>query len=108
MYKLFSTLFILAFVTLSGLPALAADTDKSPSETRQKRDLIYCADLMTHEERVAYRERMRAARTPQEKAEIRQAHQKEMRARAIERNLDPMECEPQHHRERLRQRGDKP
>jgi hypothetical protein len=59
---------------------------------------------MTHEEREAYRAGMRAARTPQERAELRQAHQEEMRARARERGMDAMECEPQ----RLRLRGGKP
>lgn len=108
MKKPYSAIFVLALTTLCSLPASAEDTKQPPSSTEQTRELIYCADLMTHEEREAYRARMRAARSPQEKAEIRKAHQEEMRARVRERGLDPMECEPLRQRERLRLRGDKP
>ena len=110
MNRLYSTIFGLALTALCSLPASAEDTKQPPSSTEQSRELIYCADLMTHEERVAYRENMRAARTPQERAAVRRAHQDEMQTRARERGLDTMECEPQRQRERLRLRlrGDKP
>ena len=104
MNRLFSAIFGMAIATLCSLPAWAADKEQVSSPASQQRELIYCADLMTHEEREAYRERMRAARTQQEKAAVRQAHQDEMRARARERGMDPIECEPQRQRERLRQR----
>jgi hypothetical protein len=93
--------------SLCSLPVLAADREQVSSPNAQQRELIYCADLMTHEEREAYRAQMRAARTPEEKAALRQAHQEAMRARARERGIDPMECEPQRVRERLRIRGGK-
>lgn len=108
MNRLYNTMFGLALAVLCSLSALATDTEQPSSSAEQQRELIYCADLMTHEEREAYRTRMRAARSPQEKAEIRKAHQEEMRARIRERGLDPMECEPLRQRERLRLRGDKP
>ena len=110
MKKPYSAIFVLVFAILCGWPASAEDTKSSTSPTAQKRELIYCADLMTHEEREAYRASMRAARTPQERATLRQVHQNEMQARARERGLDPMECEPLRQRERLRLRlhGDRP
>ncbi|HEY9051312.1 MAG TPA: hypothetical protein VIQ03_07195 [Gammaproteobacteria bacterium] len=108
MNKLFSAMLVLAFATLFNLSVTAADTEQSPSSTDQQRELIYCADLMTHEERVAYRARMHAASTPQERSKIRQTHKEEMQARARERGLNPIECVPLRQRERLRLRGDKP
>jgi hypothetical protein len=38
------------------MPAWAADKEQVASPEAQQRELIYCADLMTHEEREAYRE----------------------------------------------------
>ena len=110
MNKLFSAMFALAIAVLFSLPALATDTEQTPSSTDQKRELIYCADFMTHEERVAYRARMRAAKTPEQRAEVRMAHKEDMQTRARERGLDPIECVPLRQRERLRLRlhGDKP
>ena len=110
MEKLYNALFAMALAVLCSLPVWAADKEQVSSPDVQQRELIYCADLMTHEEREAYRESMRAARTQEEKAAVRQAHQQEMQARARERGLDPVECEPQRVRERLRlrQRGGTP
>ncbi len=71
---------------------------QTPPATEQ-RELIYCADQMTHDEREAYRAKMRAARSTEEKAAIRQAHQQEMQARAKQRGDETL-CEPL----RLRQR----
>lgn len=102
--KLYNSLIGLAFAILCSLPVWATDQEQVSSTEEPGRELIYCADLMTHEEREAYRARMRAARTQEEKAAVRQAHQQAMRARAKERGLDPIECEPQRVRERLRQR----
>lgn len=62
--------------------------------TTEPRELIYCADQMTHEEREAYRVQMRAARTREEKTALRQSHQQEMQSRARQRGLDANQCEP--------------
>lgn len=104
MKKLFRAILLLSLATLFSASASADETDKTPAPASETRELIYCADLMTHEEREAYRASMRAARTPQERAELRQAHQEMMRARARERGMDDMACEPL----RLRQHGGKP
>ena len=106
MKRLMSTLLGLFIAAAYTLPLLAADNATPAAES--KRELISCADLMTHEEREAYRASMRAARTPQEKAEIRQTHRQTMQARARERGLDALECEPLRQRERLRLRGGQP
>lgn len=59
----------------------------------EKRELIYCADLMTHEEREAYRATMQAARTVDEKAKLRADHQVAMQARAVSQGVAGS-CEP--------------
>ena len=110
MDKLLSAMFAIVVATLCSLPAWAADKEQISSSANQQRELIYCADLMTHAEREAYRAQMRAARTPEEKAAVRQAHHNAMQARLKERGIDPIECEPAHQRERirLRLRGGRP
>lgn len=65
----------------------------------EPRELIYCADQMTHEEREAYRAKIRAAHSIEGKAAVRQAHQQEMQARTKQSGKDGA-CEPP----RLRQR----
>ena len=107
MTKLYNALFAMAFAILCSLPAWAADKEPDSSSTNQQRELIYCADYMTHEEREAYRAKKRAARTPEEREAVRQAHKSEIDARLRKQGIDPLECEPQRYRERLRlrQRG---
>lgn len=110
MNKLYNALFGIVIAIFCSLPVWAADKNPVSSPDEQQRELIYCADYMTHEEREAYRAQMRAARTQQEKAAVRQAHHNAMQARLKERGIDPIECEPAHQRERirLRLRGGRP
>ena len=96
----------LAMAALWALPVRAQGSDQAPATTAEPRELIYCADLMTPAEREAYRASMRAARTPQERAAVRQTHRDQMHARARERGVDVLQCEPQ--RQRLRLRGGAP
>ena len=88
-------------ITLSvvSAPVLAQSAGEQPQAAEQ-RELIYCADLMTHEEREAYRASMRAARTHEEKAALRQAHQQEMQARARQGGGDAEQCIPLRQRQR--------
>ncbi len=74
---------------------------QNPPATIGQRELIYCADLMTHEEREAYREKMRAARTDEEKAAVRQTHRQEMQVRAKQRGAEA-QCESLRLRQRTR------
>ena len=81
-------------------PAQAQSAGEQPQGVAEQRELIYCADKMTHEEREAYRASMRAARTPAEKAALRQAHQQEMQARARQSGGDAEQCIPLRQRQR--------
>ena len=83
-------------------PAQAQGAAEQPQGVAEQRELIYCADKMTHEEREAYRARMRAARTPEEKAALRQAHRQEMQARARQSGGDAEQCLPLRQRQRVR------
>jgi hypothetical protein len=102
MNKLTAFAYGLALASLWALPAGAQDANQTPAAVAEPRELIYCADLMTPAEREAYRARMRAARTPQERAALRQAHRDQMHARARERGVDVLQCEPQRQRLWLR------
>jgi hypothetical protein len=85
--KLKPLLLLVPFLALS---ALATAQPASPPV--EPRELIYCADRMTHEERAAYRAKMRAARTLEERQAIRAAHRAEMQARAAGQQGAP--CDP--------------
>jgi len=102
MNKLNSALCGLAMTALCALPAWAQEAGEPPAAAAEPRELIYCADLMTPAEREAYRARMRTARSPQERAALRQAHRDDMQARARARGLDAIQCEPLRQRQRLR------
>ena len=55
---------------------------------------IYGAQLMTQQERLEYRDRMRAARTLQEQEQIRNQHHEQMQSRAKERGTTLPEMPP--------------
>ena len=75
---------IASALVLAGGPALAADQVRD--QTRQQ-DQIYGSQLMTEQERNQYRNRMRSAKTVQEREQIRAEHHKQMQARAKERGV---------------------
>lgn len=85
-HKLPRLLFIL-------LLALAPAVVQAASAPVEKRELIYCADLMTPAEREAYRTSLRAARTPEAQEALRVAHRQEMQARAVKQGAADG-CEP--------------
>lgn len=89
------------WLAVAGLLAMSAAQAQEPpgGDGVQARELIYCADLMSHEEREAYRASMRAARTPEEKAALRDAHRQKMQQRASQRGSE-VQCEPLQLRER--------
>lgn len=90
---------VVSCAVLAGVLCLISLAHSQTPPATGQRELIYCADQMTHEEREAYRANMRAARSAEEKAAIRQAHQQEMQGRAKQRGDEAL-CEPL----RLRQR----
>lgn len=53
----------------------------------QGSDQIYGSQLMTEQERLEYRERLRAATTAEERERIRAEHHERMQERAVERGV---------------------
>lgn len=53
----------------------------------QKEERIYGSQLMTEEERVEYRSKIRAAKTAEERKQIRKEHHELMKERAKERGV---------------------
>jgi hypothetical protein len=53
----------------------------------QDRDRIYGSQLMTQQERNEYRNRMRSAKTAEERQQIREEHHERMKVRAKERGV---------------------
>ena len=83
-----------ALAVLSG-PLFAADPvrDQTMDQT-QDQERIYGSQLMTQDERNAYRAKMRAAKTEQEREKIRNEHHKQMMARAKERGVTLPDVQP--------------
>lgn len=83
---------ILALVATGvALPILAADQTRAQDQTKaqvQIRDQdIYGSQMMTVQERNEYRNKMRAAKTAQERERIRAEHHEQMKVRAKERGM---------------------
>lgn len=83
---------ILSPIFLSGTLSQAQTTtpEKNVSKPRienQDKAPIYGSRLMTEEERIQYRDRMRAAKTAEEREQIRREHHEKMKERARERGV---------------------
>ena len=63
-------------------PALSVNAQAQPSQPA-----IYGSQLMTQQERLEYRERLRNAHTQQEREQLRLQHHREMQERARERGV---------------------
>lgn len=74
------------------LPSFAQPVSTSANPVQ--RELVYCADQMSHEEREAYRAKMQAAPTREAKDVLRAQHRREMQERARVAGLEG-QCEPQ-------------
>jgi len=69
---------------------VASATEPLPTQAQpqeQKQEQIYGSQLMTDQERVEYRARMRATKTPEEREQIRKEHHQAMRERAKAQGL---------------------
>lgn len=90
----------LAPLIASGQATQTADTSPSTSanspgqQSMRRADRIYGSQLMTAEERAAYREKMRAAKTSAERERLRTEHHKDMQARAKERGVTLPDAPP--------------
>jgi hypothetical protein len=63
--------------------ALAADQEPAQQTVQlQEREQIYGSQLMTKEERAEYRAKLRAAKTKEEREQIRKEHHERMKERA--------------------------
>jgi hypothetical protein len=67
-------------------PALAQGTGAPPAD-KAGAPRMYGYELMTPEERQAYADKMRAAKTPEERAKLRDEHRAEMQKRAKEKGV---------------------
>jgi len=99
--KRLSGLRLAALSALLLLPAIAAGQSTTPPV--DKRELIFCADRMTPEEREAYRNRMRATRSEADKEALRTAHRDAMQARAVRDGQGPCAAPGRRAQERLGQ-----
>lgn len=74
-------LLVLALSSLATVQALAVEPPPPPGTT------VYGSQLMTPQERQAFRMQMRMAKTQEERMQIRASHHAAMQARAKERGL---------------------
>jgi len=85
------TLVVYALVvalSLFGGFALAADQAPAQETAQtQKEEQIYGSQLMTQEERAEYQAKMRAAKTAEEREQIRNEHHEQMKIRAKEKGV---------------------
>ena len=82
-----TTGLILAFIALAGPPLAFAQSQTRTQQEIQTQDRIYGSQLMTSQERAAYRNQLRDARTEQERERIRTEHHQAMQERARERGV---------------------
>jgi len=69
------------------VPALAADQTREQTRDQVRDQDIYGHSLMSVQERNEYRNKMRAAKTAQERERIRAEHHEQMKVRAKERGV---------------------
>jgi len=83
------SMLMLSLGTALGISAQAAEQAQSQSRDQtsttqqtQERESVYGYELMTPQERTEYHDRMRAAKTEQERETLRLEHHRQMQARA--------------------------
>lgn len=75
---------------IAAMSSIAMGQDKMQPQDQvrqQSQQQIYGSQLMTQEERNAYRTKMRSAKTLEEREKIRAEHHEQMKARAKERGV---------------------
>ncbi|MDD5299750.1 MAG: hypothetical protein PHD65_04560 [Gallionella sp.] len=65
----------------------AAAADQERTQQAQKQQRVYGSQLMTKQERIEQRSKMRAAKTAEEREQIRKEHHERMKERAKERGV---------------------
>jgi hypothetical protein len=74
-------------LVFTGSLAWAADEEPTQQPEAQKQEQVYGSQLMTRQERAEHRTRMRAAKTAEEREQIRKEHHERMKKRAKERGV---------------------
>ena len=72
-----------------------AEVQTGSQESIKAREPVYGSQLMTEQERIEHREKMRAAKSREEREQIRNEHHKLMKERAKERGVTLPEPPPQ-------------
>lgn len=82
-----------AMISCTAPVAWAADPQPDPKQVSST-EQVYGNQLMTPEERIEFRNKMRAAKTPQEREAIRAEHHTKMQARAKEKGVTLPDAPP--------------
>jgi len=80
--------FILSVVLLLPSGFIFADEQEQSQQNVQTQEQIYGSQLMTKQERAEHREKIRAAKTKQEREQIRKEHHERMKERARARGIN--------------------
>jgi hypothetical protein len=79
---------LVSALSLSAGYALAADPQPSKEKAQvPKQEQVYGSQLMTQEEQMAYRSKMRATKTTEEREQLRKEHHEQMQERAKARGV---------------------
>lgn len=82
------TLMVSALAAVLSLPAAVSAAEPAPlQEKAQAQQQVYGSQLMTPQERSDYRAKMRAAKTLEEREQIRKDHHEAMKERAKARGV---------------------
>jgi hypothetical protein len=89
MYRFLSVGVMLWLLAVPCSGAAADDTAVQPAVKAKQagQETIYGSQLMTHQERMEHRAKLRAAKTLEEREQIRKEHHEKMQARAKERGV---------------------
>lgn len=80
---------VIGLLAIPGGVGAADEATPQPPQKMQKQaqEQIYGSQLMTRQERLEHRAKMRAAKTAEEREQIRTEHHEKMQARAKERGV---------------------
>jgi hypothetical protein len=78
----------LALLGMAALPTHAQQTPPPASAPQSKPTRSQLSELMSTEERAAYRQQMQEAKTPEERAKLRDAHRAEIAKRAKDKGIE--------------------
>jgi uncharacterized membrane protein len=84
----------LAGAVVAAVPPAQAQTQSQAQGQAQAQERIYGSQLMTRSERTEYRNRLRNAKTAEERERIRNEHHERMQSRARERGVTLPDAPP--------------